>query len=181
MARIADYCIRASRRDPRESPDADQMLFEQIDRVLDGCSQNQPVSLHVQGTHWLQAWTFQPTEAVAACAGLGRRAADEAGAALRWAEGQMSTATIYFTAAVARLPGLAAAVYQCCENRAPVAVLSPAAVAQAAFDLAQRIERGDLPAGLFEPTAPLPVVERPDAPALLPFPGQENRAANEYP
>jgi hypothetical protein len=171
--------VRASRRDPRDSPDADQMVYEQLEAVLDACGQNQPVPLRVQASHWLQAWTMQPAEAVAACAALARQVAHEVHAALRWAEQQMTSATVYFSAGAARLPGLAAAVYQRCENRAPVVVLSPAGPARAAFALAQRVAHGELPPGLFEPTVPLPCVERQESPTVLPFPGQENRAAND--
>jgi ATP-dependent Clp protease ATP-binding subunit ClpC len=145
LARIADHCVRVSRRDPRESPDADQRLYEQLDGVLESCSQNRPAELRVQGAQWYQTLTFQPAEAVAACAALARQVAGEVAAVLAWAEQQMTSATVYFTAGAGRLPGLAAAVYQRCASRVPVVVLAPAAPAQAAYELAQRIHQGEVP------------------------------------
>src|SRR5207302_957260 len=70
LGRIADLCVRASRRDPRDVPEADQKLFEQADQVLDAASRNQPSAVRVQGTQWFQTVTVPPAEATAACAGL---------------------------------------------------------------------------------------------------------------
>jgi molecular chaperone DnaK (HSP70) len=168
MAAIADRCIRTSRRDPRECPDADQMVYEQLDRVFEACSQNRPASLEVQGSQWFQTVVLTPAEAAAATMALARHTAEEIHAALAWAEQQLTSASIYFTAGVGRLPGLAAAVYQRCENKAAVAVLPASAAALAAYELCRRIHKGDLAAGYFGSAAPLP--DRGETPYTLPFP-----------
>src|SRR5207248_5445530 len=59
---VADRCIRHSRRDPRDSSAAEQMLYEQLDGVLDACWQEQPVEVAVQGEHWCQNLTLRPEE-----------------------------------------------------------------------------------------------------------------------
>ncbi len=180
LACIADHCVRICRRDPRASAEADQTLYEQLDHILDQCSQNQAVPVRALGVGWFQEFTLTPAEALAACAPLAGQVAEEIRAALAWAEGQMTSATVYFTSGAARLPGLAAAVYQRCENRAPIAVLQPDAAARAAHALAVRIDQGELAPGLFMPTAPLPVSDKPEAPPVLRFPTGLSQAANEY-
>jgi molecular chaperone DnaK (HSP70) len=174
LAGMAEQCIRQSRRDPRESPDAEQHLYDQLDEVLERCGRNQPATLRVQALEWFQTLTFAPAEATAACFELARRAADEIYAALAWAEEQLTSATVYLTAGAARLPGLAAAVYRRCENKTPVLVLPADGPARAALQLAQRIDQGDLEPGIFEPAAPLPA-DRGEIPPVLPFP--ERRAS----
>lgn len=168
MAAIADRCIRWSRRDPRECPEADQMIYEQLDRIFEACSQNRPAKLEVQGREWFQTLVLTPAEAAAATSALARQAAEEIHAALAWAEQQLTSASIYFTAGVGRLPGLAAAVYHRCENKAAVAVLPGSAAALAALELARRIDKGELAAGYFGSAAPLP--DRGETPNTLPFP-----------
>jgi hypothetical protein len=168
MAAIADRCIRTSRRDPRECPEADQMVYEQLDRIFEACSQNRPASLEVQGTQWFQRVVLTPAEAATATAALARQAAEEIHAALAWAEQQLTSASIYFTAGVGRLPGLAAAVYKRCENKAAVAVLPASAAALAAYELCRRIHKGDLAPGYFGAAAPLP--DGSETPNTLRFP-----------
>lgn len=181
LARIAELCIRISRRDPRQSPEADQAVYDQLDAVLDGCSQNRPVPVKVQAAEWFQALTLQPTEAAAACATLAQQTAREIQAALTWAERQMTSPSLYFTAGAARLPGLAAAVYARCSNRVPIAMLPAPAVALAAHALAERIHQGELPASYFDPVAPLPPLDRSEAPPMIPFPLPLRQTADELP
>jgi len=171
LGRIAEHCIRVCRRDPRESPEADQMVFEQLEGLLDLSSQNQPTTLHIRGHHWFQTLTLPSRDAVQACAALAWQAAEEVRAASAWGEQQMTSVTVYLTAEAARLPGLAAAIYRRCENKAPVVVVSALAPAEAAWELARRIHQGELAPAFFDPAVPLPVAESADLPPVLPFPG----------
>lgn len=181
LGRLAELCIRICRRDPRHSPEADQAVYDQLDAVLDGCSQNRAVPVKVQATEWFQALTLQPAEAAGACALLANQTAQEIQAALTWAEQQMTNPSLWFTAGAARLPGLAAAVYGRCSNRVPIAMLSAAAVAQAAHGLAERIHDGELPASFFDPVAPLPILDRSENPPMIPFPAPLRQTADELP
>lgn len=181
LGRIAELCIRISRRDPRQSPEADQAVYDQLDAVLDGCSQNRAVPVKVQATEWFQSLTLQPAEAAAACRTLAEQTAKEIQAALTWAEQQMTNPSLWFTAGAARLPGLAAAVYGRCSNRVPIAMLSAPAVAQAAHVLAERIHAGELPASFFDPVAPLPLIDRSEPSLMIPFPTPLRQTADDLP
>jgi molecular chaperone DnaK (HSP70) len=164
LARIAESCVRSSRRDPRESPEADQQLFDQAEQLLDAVGRNQSTSVRVQGAHWLQSMIVTPGQATAACAGLARQAAQAVQAAVVWGEQQLTNATIYLTAEAARLPGLAAAIYQRSANKTPIVALPAAGPAEAAFDLAQRINCHELAGGLFGSAVPLPAIATPLGP-----------------
>jgi hypothetical protein len=169
LGRIADLCVRTCRRDPRDNPDADQQLFNQIDQVLDAAARNQPAAVRVAGFQWMQALTVAPSEAAAACAPLARQAAQCVDAALKWAEQQLTSATVYLTTEAARLPGLPAAIHDRCANKAPIVVLPANAAAQAALAIAHRIGRQELPGGNYGVAIPLPV-ESEDCAEMIPFP-----------
>src|SRR5262249_40120744 len=51
---IAERCIRQSRRDPRDSSSAEQMLWEQLDKGMETCGRGDLVELIVQTDHWYQ-------------------------------------------------------------------------------------------------------------------------------
>ncbi len=175
LAGVAERCIRLSRRDPRDSPDAEQTLFDQLEDALDRCGRNQPATLRVQATQWFQDLTMQPAEAIAACEEPAARAAEVIHAALRWAEEQLTSATVYLTAGAARLPGLAAALYRRGENKTPVLVLPPEGAARAGLALAQRIDQGDLEPGVYETAVPLTPADRGESLPVLPFPDRSTR------
>ncbi len=179
LAFLADQCVRVSRRDLRDSPEAEQVVFDQLDHVLDTCQANEVVSIRIQARHWFQTVALQADEIRAACRPLAVPGADQIHAALVWAEQQMTSATIYLTTEAMRLPGLVAAVYHRCQNRVPVVVLPAEAPANAAHELACRIDRGELAPGLLDPAAPLPLVERAESPEVIPFPRMPTRAAND--
>src|SRR5439155_11886309 len=107
---LADCCILDSRWDPRESPAAEQTLFDQLDEVLDGCTGNRMVRVTVQAGSRFQNLVLQPHDPVAFCAGLRRQtlAAVEALMAGPWPEG--GPGVVLVTAAAARLPGLVSAL-----------------------------------------------------------------------
>jgi hypothetical protein len=154
------------------------MLFEQIDVVLEGCSQGRPVALQVKAPDWFLGLTVQPGEAAAACAPLADQAAREVEAALTWCRQQMNSGSIHFAAGVARLPGLAAAVYQRCDNRVPIVMLPPTAVARACYEIGRRVLKGEIPSSYFSPAAPLPLIDEwTDAPPMIRFP-RERRPAS---
>jgi len=179
IAAVAEQSIRVSRRDPRASSDADQSLFDQLDRVLDACSQGKAAELELNAIAWRQKLALEPETAVRACGVLSRVAAEEVAATLVWAEQQLASVTIYLTAQAARLPGLAGALYWRTDNRVPLVVLPPSAPALAAFALAERIERRELMPAFFERDCPLPHVEPRPASELIPFPSSARRAALE--
>jgi hypothetical protein len=73
---IADCCIRHSRRDPRDSGAAEQMLYEQLDDVFDTIRQEQMVEVVVQGASWCQNLILRPEDVRAFCSPLALHAVD---------------------------------------------------------------------------------------------------------
>jgi hypothetical protein len=167
---LADRCVRQSRRDPRDSAEADQSLYDQLDALLAMSRSGRAFEVAVRTPTWYQNLTLQAEEMTAFCAGLVRQTLD----AMRTLQATAGLpGSLVVTAAAGRLPGLTAALEQAIgprenrpvrsadwvedgrENGRLVHCLGPEAVARAAHDLAVRIERGEVDAG------PIPVVPLP--------------------
>jgi hypothetical protein len=194
-------CIRLSRRDPRESADTEQALFDQLAALLDRRLGDEPAEMVLQTPHWYQHLKFSPGDLSAFSAPLVQRTLGE----LQLFQADIASfgtvGAVLLTGAAARLPGLAAAVNELIlhtdeeppddeedadfgedlveENMlsARIHVLDDDAVARAAFDLALRQNRGDLPRGHLD-CAPLPGSSAADAandrgPARLYFRGYD--------
>ncbi|HEY2910441.1 MAG TPA: hypothetical protein VGI99_09350, partial [Gemmataceae bacterium] len=73
---ISDRCVRLCRRDPRDSADAEQSLFEQFDEALERSRAGQRVGLTVRTAHWYQDLMLQPEELESYCAGLAQAGAE---------------------------------------------------------------------------------------------------------
>jgi hypothetical protein len=174
---VAQRCVRQSRRDPRESADTEQALYEQIIRALEMPDSTNLVQLRIQGQSWYHHLMLVPEDLVAFVAPLLRQALAEIEALLQTTEAMGGLAGVVVTAAAAALPGLVPALQARLEtvppstpadeeadfgdlllsalNRREVRILSPDAVASTAHELAVRIHRGDLPPGRLE-SLPLP-------------------------
>ena len=100
----ADRCVRVCRRDPRDSADAEQSLFEQLDATLDRARQGQPVPLAVRGTHWYQDLVLRPDELDGFCAALAKQGADGVAEAVRAADLPVPPRAVWLTRPAARLP-----------------------------------------------------------------------------
>ena len=158
---VADRCVRLCRRDPRDSADAEQALFEQLDPALDRARAGQRVSLTVRTDHWYQDVILQPEEVDAACAALARTAA--AAVAELTAGLPIPPRAVWLTHAAGRLPGLGLAVHQNTREGTAVEVLPPGAVAHAAAALVPRWLAGQLPRAHLETTIGLPEIAPPPA------------------
>ena len=62
---------------PRDSGEAEQVLFDQIDDSIDRARTGQKLSVSVRSTHWYQDLVLAPTDLDTLCAPLCRLAADE--------------------------------------------------------------------------------------------------------
>jgi hypothetical protein len=193
---LSDRCVRQSRRDPRDSGDAEQSLYEQIDPILDVCRQGRMAEAAVQTSQWYQNLIVQPAELATACAALRRQSVDAMRALQTATLRPGGTSAILLTDAVARLPGLAAAIEAVVSpppapqddagddfsaglldamvvERASLYLLAADAVTRAAHALAGRWQRRELPPGRID-GAPLLPPPSPDAgPPRLHFRGQE--------
>jgi hypothetical protein len=177
---VAHRCVRQCRRDPCESSEAEQNLYDQLVGVLEAPAGEQAVTLVLQAGAWYQRLNFQTTELTAMCQPLVRQALAALQGLLQSLVGQGNVGAVILTRAAGQLPGLAAALESVQEQPAPappaaapdddfgegllqdetatcgqVHVLGPDAVARAAHEMAVRVHRGDLPAGPLE-AVPLP-------------------------
>lgn len=142
---LSDRCVRLCRRDPRDSADAEQALFEQLDRALDTIRHARPVTLTIRGEKWYQDLIQQPTDFESHCAPLLRTAEENLKDALTNANRAGPPRAVWLTDSAAKLPGLAANIFRISSEQTEVAVLPPDAAAEAAASLHARWQVGNLP------------------------------------
>lgn len=155
---VSDRCVRLCRRDPRDSADAEQALFEQLDEALDRTRAGQRIGLTVQTAHWFQDIAQQPEEFEAHCAPLWRLAGDSIRDFTNGIGLTEPPRAVWLTDAVGRLPGLVRAVHASTPESTTVEVLPPNAIASAAAALVPRWLAGDLPRLHLDSAIPLPPV-----------------------
>jgi hypothetical protein len=155
---VSDRCVRLCRRDPRDSADAEQALFEQLDAALDKARAGQRVNLTVRTDHWFQDVALLPEEFDAYCSTPARSAAE--GVRELAAEHPAPPRAVWLTHAAGRLPGLVRAVNEHTFGSTTVDVLPPDAAARAAVALVPRWLAGDLPRQHLDSVIPIPPVSR---------------------
>jgi hypothetical protein len=168
---VADRCIRRSRRDPRESSEAEQMLWQQLDGVLAACTLNRCAEVSIQAGPWYQDLVLRPEETLTFTRKLTAQALDAVRQLLGQEEAPVSL--LAATAAAGQLPGLVSALHAMQEDTpaepsqidesedfgenllqtpsgsCTVTVLPEDALARAAWELAATGQRGP-----FETAAP---------------------------
>ncbi|HXD87884.1 MAG TPA: hypothetical protein VN641_15430, partial [Urbifossiella sp.] len=158
---VSDRCVRLCRRDPRDSADAEQSLFEQLDEALERSRAGQRVGLTVRTAHWYQDLMLQPEELDGYCSGLAQAGAE---AIREMIAGQrVPPRAVWLTHAAGRLPGLGQAIQQNTPEGTAVEVLPVGAVAHAAAALVPRWLTGDLPRTHLDAVLPYPAVSSRDA------------------
>jgi hypothetical protein len=153
---VADRCVRHSRRDPRESGPAEQMLYDQIDAALLTARSGQMVEFHIQTSQWYQNLHVRPEEMEGYGAGLVRQAVEGMWAALVAVSAVGRPSHILVSAAAEPLPGLLAALPDHLGERPLLRVLPPEAAARSAHALAALVQAGTLRRGQFDTAVPLP-------------------------
>lgn len=148
----ADRCIQSCRRDPRDSAAAEQSMDEQITEFLAGPRNLQPLQLTVRTEHWYQTLSIAEDE-IARAASPHLREIVEALRALLVAAPSPPDRLLVTDSAV-RLPGLISAVGVRLPDRTGVEELSPLAPAEAAYALALRRYRGEIPASHLDLAVP---------------------------
>jgi hypothetical protein len=151
---IADRCVSHSRRDPRDSATAEQMLYNQLDDVLRASAQPQMVEVVLQASNWCQNLILQPQEIDEYCVAMVQQTTEELSAVVAAAPKQGPVSAIILTSTAAVLPGLAATLAADVGSRVPVLELPPDAIAYAAHELAGCCHRDGLPLAHFEVVAP---------------------------
>jgi hypothetical protein len=174
---VADRCIRQSRRDPRDTPAAEQALYEQIEDALDTCGQGKPVEFLMQTTRWYQHLFLRPEEIAASCERLVRQALQAIQETLTTRAATQAPCVVLVSWAAGRLPGLVAALESIFpqhtsesgvsedfgeallqDRQQPARVLVQAAdtTAHATHELAVRFDAGEFVRGHLDFAIPLP-------------------------
>jgi hypothetical protein len=141
---LADRCIRHSRWDLRDSADAEQMLYDQLDDVLDAWKQGQMVEVVIQAAQWCQNLILRPEEILGFCAPLVRQAAERVREAFTAVEAH-GLQRVLVTDAATKLPGLGDLLKDEAGDKVPMVAMPNDAVCQGAHDLAGHFQRGELP------------------------------------
>ena len=141
---VSDRCIRVCRRDPRDSAEAEQSLYEQIDAGLDCVRSGKHVVLNIRAAHWYQDLHLQPEDFDTYSAALIRLSVQIVRDML--GKGSPSSPNssgeppqaVWITHEAGRLPGLVVAIRQNMPERSGVGVLRPESVAAAVANLGER-------------------------------------------
>lgn len=165
---LADRCVRQCRRDPRDSADAEQMLFDQIDVAIERVRTGQRVSVSVRGPNWYQDLHLAPTDLDTMCAPLSRLAAEEIRKLIASLNEPEPPRAVWLTHDAGRLPGLAAVLHQNMTERTSVRVLHPEAAAAAAANLVERWIMGEIPRTHLDTVIPLAPRQDAKGPARSP-------------
>lgn len=175
---VATRCVRQTRRDPRESADVEQVLYEQLTQIVSRGPQNL-IQLHLHGAGWYHHLMMHAEELGAMAAPLLRAAMAELDGLVTSVNALGSLRGVVLTHAAAGLPGLLPSLRARVQMYARagvgydsgdygehlfraaggaddrVQVLPIDAVARMAHELAVRTHRGDFPHGHLD-TVPVP-------------------------
>jgi hypothetical protein len=162
---IADMCIRHSRRDPRDSGPAEQMLYDQLDDLFDAIRQEQMVEVVVQGPTWCQNLILRPEDVRSFCAPLAAHAVERLRELLAAPEAE-GTQRVLVSAAAWRLPGLREVLQDELFEGVGLTPLEADAAAAGAHGLAVYFEGGALPREHLDAVMRCPLVQ--SAPATAP-------------
>jgi hypothetical protein len=152
---VADRCVRLCRRDPRDSAEAEQALYDQLDEALDRARAGQRISLTVRTAHWFQDVIQQPEEFAAHCHALSRFAGESIRDFINGVGLVVPPTVVWLTDAAGRLPGLVSAIHANTSEATAIEVLPPPAVAAATAALVPRWLAGDLPRTHLDSVIPL--------------------------
>lgn len=152
---LADRFVRQSRRDPRDSAHAEQMLYDQLERAGDACHQSRLVEFAVETEHWYQNLILKPEEYLAIVAPLALRVALERQALDEELTLHEPARILFVTAAATQLPGLMEAVRDSVKVEVEITALPADATARAAHELAVCMHRGELPRANLDLAIPL--------------------------
>lgn len=153
---VSDRCVKLCRRDPRDSAEAEQLLFEQLDEAFDRARAGQRIGLTVRTAHWFQDIVQQPEEFEAQCSALVRLAGESVRDFVTGIGLAEPPRAVWLTDAAGRLPGFIRAVHANTPESTAVEILPPNAVAAATAALVPRWLAGALPRAHLDSTIPLP-------------------------
>jgi hypothetical protein len=195
---IAIRCVRTTRRDLRESGDAEQGLYDQLVDRLDTHPESSRAEFIIQTNQWFHNLMLDPEDLRAWCAPLASQVVASMMDARALAREHGSLAAIILTATAGRLPGLVAALEDQLHPPAVlrptevvsdfgdglliedtsalrVHVLEPDALARVAHEVCGRVQRGEIARGHYEEmTLPTGTGVDETGPARLHFRGRDH-------
>ncbi|CAN5553810.1 hypothetical protein BH11PLA2_BH11PLA2_05710 [soil metagenome] len=142
---ISDRCVRLCRRDPRDSAIAEQGLYDQLDDALEKCRLGHAVTLTARSDHWHQEIVLHPADFDAFSATLLKTAGESLHELITTLTLPGPPKSVWLSPTAAKLPGLAAMVYEQSPEGTDVSILPADAGAEAAAALLARVVSGALP------------------------------------
>jgi len=164
---MADHCVRSCRRDPRDSAEAEQGMYDQLDLLLEQTRTGQRSTMQIRGEHWYQDLPHVPEQVEGYCTGLVKIAAEGLQHLLHSAAPAAPPQAVWFSHAAGRLPGLAARIYENSPEQTAVSILPQNAAAEAVAALLPRWLQGTLPRLHLDSVIPFEK-SQPTAPVLPP-------------
>jgi hypothetical protein len=141
---IADTCVHHSRRDPRDTGSAEQLLYDQLDDVLALTAKDQMVEVVIRSTSWCQNLILQPQQVRTFSDALLQDSIEEIRAAVALAPDGFPR-SILVTAAASQLPGMIESLRSELPEPTEVVTLPSDAAPRGAHRLAARFQRRELP------------------------------------
>ena len=142
---MADHCVRICRRDPRDSAEAEQGMYDQLDLLLEQTRTGQRATMQIRGEHWFQDLAHTPEQVEGYCTALVKTAAEGLQHLLVSSALKSPPTAVWFSHAAGRLPGLAAKVYKHSPEQTTVSILPQNAAAEAVAAILPRWLQGTLP------------------------------------
>lgn len=142
---MADHCVRICRRDPRDSAEAEQGMYDQLETLMEQTRTGQRATMQIRGEHWFQDLAHQPEQVEGYCANLIKIAGEGLKQLLVSSPLKSPPQAVWFSHAAGRLPGLAAKVYKHSPEQTAVSILPQNAAAEAVAAILPRWLQGTLP------------------------------------
>jgi hypothetical protein len=107
---VARRCVRQSRRDPRESAEAEQYLYDQLlSLIVSGPAVNRPAEFVLQTARWYQRLCLPAGEVAGLCAPLAAKSAEMMMTLASASAAHGPVGAVLVTSPAGRLPGLVSA------------------------------------------------------------------------
>jgi hypothetical protein len=107
---LADLFVWQHRRDPRDVPQAEQCLYDQLDTLTDASAHQRAIQLAVQGPSWIKHLLVHPEQTLQFCQPIVNKVVAEAEHLFLNAPSSEMPHGILLTQAAGRLPGLSGAM-----------------------------------------------------------------------
>ncbi|QVL33267.1 hypothetical protein KIH39_04945 [Telmatocola sphagniphila] len=135
---LSDRCVRICRRDPRDSADSEQMLYDQIEPMLEGVRFGRKVTVTVRAETWYQDLILGEEDLTLLAKPLSNPCVSTLVDWLQRTLPEEMPSEVWLRAEAGRLPGLAVGLHQNLAEQTRVRILPADAVAGALVRLASQ-------------------------------------------